>query len=109
MVATGHDSSRQQLIEAALAYDRWFDTRWGWYASEIEWRALERNLGQLRAARVLDVGCGTGRFTQRLEAAGAEVVGVDLDAAMLEVARSRVRGKLLRADAGRLPIRGRSL
>lgn len=39
-------------------------------------------------ARVLDAGCGTGRVSIRLAELGYDVVGVDLDAAMLEQARA---------------------
>ncbi len=38
-------------------------------------------------ARVLDAGCGTGRVGGRLAELGFEVVGVDVDESMLEVAR----------------------
>src|SRR3954454_11467641 len=38
-------------------------------------------------ARVLDAGCGTGRVAIRLAELGYDVVGVDLDAAMLVQAR----------------------
>ncbi len=38
---------------------------------------------------VLDAGCGTGRVAIELAARGVEVVGVDLDAAMLAEARSK--------------------
>lgn len=37
-------------------------------------------------ARILDGGCGTGRVAIRLEALGFEVVGVDADPSMIEVA-----------------------
>ncbi|MDP3194877.1 trans-aconitate 2-methyltransferase [Tabrizicola sp.] len=40
------------------------------------------------AGSVLDLGCGTGIFAAALAARGAEVVGVDPAAAMLEVARA---------------------
>jgi SAM-dependent methyltransferase len=39
--------------------------------------------------RVLDVGCGTGHLAAELVGRGAEVVGIDADDAMLEVARAR--------------------
>jgi SAM-dependent methyltransferase len=39
-------------------------------------------------ARVLDAGCGTGRIAVRLHELGYDVVGVDVDAAMLAVARA---------------------
>ncbi|MGI9007244.1 MAG: class I SAM-dependent methyltransferase [Streptosporangiaceae bacterium] len=37
--------------------------------------------------RVLDVGCGTGISSRRFQAAGCEVLGIDPDARMAEVAR----------------------
>jgi SAM-dependent methyltransferase len=39
-------------------------------------------------ARVLDAGCGTGRVAIRLAERGYSVVGVDVDEAMLDVARA---------------------
>ncbi|MFC6237425.1 class I SAM-dependent methyltransferase [Longivirga aurantiaca] len=38
--------------------------------------------------RILDIGCGTGHQAAALAALGADVVGVDSDAAMLEIARA---------------------
>lgn len=38
-------------------------------------------------ARVLDAGCGTGRVAIELDRRGYDVVGVDVDRSMLEVAR----------------------
>lgn len=39
--------------------------------------------------RILDLGCGDGVLTETLVAAGASVLGVDFDAAMLAAARAR--------------------
>ncbi|MBN6057411.1 class I SAM-dependent methyltransferase, partial [Nonomuraea sp. RK-328] len=46
--------------------------------------------GDVTGARVLDVGCGAGHYAAELLARGAEVVGVDGSATLLEHARSRV-------------------
>ncbi|GAB3195886.1 class I SAM-dependent methyltransferase [Nocardioides hungaricus] len=43
-------------------------------------------------ARVLDAGCGTGRVAVRLYELGYDVVGVDVDAAMLGQARAAAPG-----------------
>ena len=41
--------------------------------------ALEPLVGK----RILDLGCGKGRFARALQGLGAQVVGLDLSAAML--------------------------
>ncbi len=39
--------------------------------------------------RILDIGCGTGNVALACAARGAEVVGIDINAGMLEVAREK--------------------
>jgi len=54
---------------------------------------LPRALSELRplaGARVLELGCGTGRVTQLLVEHGANVIAIDREAAMLAVARRRL-------------------
>jgi ubiquinone/menaquinone biosynthesis C-methylase UbiE len=58
-------------------------------------RAYDRLVARTEAGqRVLDVGCGTGALTVRAAQRGARVVGIDVNAQMLDLARRRV------ADAG---------
>jgi len=56
--------------------------------------------------RVLDLGCGTGRFVAAAREAGADVVGVDIAERALERARRVAPGADLRlvADDGTLPL-----
>ncbi len=56
--------------------------------------AILENLGPLAGRRVLDLGCGKGRFARSLSERGAGVIGLDLSAAMLAEATdlNRVRG-----------------
>lgn len=75
----------------------------------------ERELGPLllkfRGKRILDVGCGTGRWLQKLTSAGIRTaVGVDLSAAMLDRAAQHpeINRRLIRADCQALPIRSSS-
>lgn len=56
---------------------------------ELDWL-----VGELpERARVLDVGCGTGRPTaELLVAAGCDVTGVDVSPRMIDIARAQVPG-----------------
>lgn len=55
----------------------------------------------LRGARVLDAGCGTGQMTAELAARGAEVVAVDISPALVGIAEAR----LPKALPGRVDFR----
>ena len=59
------------------------------------------SLWPLAGRRVLDLGCGKGRFARALGRAGRTVVGLDLSAAMLDEATDIDR---VRASARRLPF-----
>jgi SAM-dependent methyltransferase len=63
-------------------------------------RALASAVGDLRGARVLDFGCGTGRLARWLVEHRAEVEGVDVTPEMIEVARSMVPDARFHAIAG---------
>lgn len=43
----------------------------------------------LRGARILDAGCGTGAFARELAARGASVVATDLSSSLIEMAQQR--------------------
>ncbi len=90
--------------QRARRYDGWFESPWGQFAFHAEWTLVRSALGVRKDARVLEVGCGTGRFARALEDDGALVVGLDRDPAMLAVARSRVSGELLVGSAQQLPF-----
>ena len=62
----------------------------------------------LKGRKVLDVGCGTGRFMEQAAQAGAEVVGVDLSFAVetaVENMRGRKNAHVVQADIFNLPFR----
>jgi SAM-dependent methyltransferase len=64
-------------------------------------RALVKSLWPVAGKRVLDLGCGKGRFAKILIELGARVIGLDLSAAMLAAASDLDR---VRATARRLPF-----
>ncbi|MGX7732676.1 class I SAM-dependent methyltransferase [Rhodococcus sp. 2H158] len=88
----------------ARGYDRWFDTSWGAHAWAVERAAVDEALSDPADLTVVEVGCGTGRLVHHLAGRGARVLGVDRSAGMLAVAADRAAGRLLRADACRLPL-----
>lgn len=64
------------------------------------------SLSIAKDARVLDVGCGPGRFLQFAATAGARVTGLDSSLDMLRTSRKRLgeRAALVRGDALALPF-----
>lgn len=54
---------------------------------------------------VLEIGVGTGTVAAGVRATGRTVLGLDLSAPMLAHARQRLEGRVVRADAARLPFR----
>lgn len=56
--------------------------------------------------RILEVACGTGRLMAILEEKGYEVTGLDLSREMLDIARTRCAGKLLRQDMRETRVEG---
>lgn len=84
---------RKRTVEAG--YDALAD-RFGEWMAKVEGDPWERFLEELASrlpagARVLDLGCGNGAKVSRL-ADGFELVGVDISARQLELARAAVPG-----------------
>jgi SAM-dependent methyltransferase len=94
-------SSQPDFSRRAAVYDRLrpYDDNWREVAA-----TLIRE-GDLAGQRVLDIGCGTGRFLAQL-AEIAKAWGVDASPEMLEVARARVSGAGLKlGSAEELPFK----
>jgi malonyl-CoA O-methyltransferase len=78
-------------LPAREGYDRWAEI----YDVDdnplvkLEEPRMHELLGDLRGKTVLDLGCGIGRHTIWLAAAGADVTAVDFSARMLDRAKSK--------------------
>ena len=98
--------------EVADAYDalggRIYDLR---YTEEqgAKYEALLDRMTPEPDEIALDMGCGTGLLTERLE---SQAVGLDISASLLSTAQARLHGRershLVMGDAGALPFRDSS-
>jgi len=100
-----------QADEIAETYEDKRFSRGGRLIDDREKEAVLDALGPVQGRDILEIACGTGRFTVMLAERGAEAVGLDISAAMLGQGREKARsadvsGRLsfMRGDAGRLPF-----
>lgn len=84
--------------EARLAWERSLDVWENFQERGLDYSrdlvhgpALLRAIGEVRGLRVLDVGCGQGRFTRELARRGPLVTGVDWSRGMIRIARRHER------------------
>jgi SAM-dependent methyltransferase len=91
VATTEPDRSQGTVFDGvAEAYD---EVRRGYPDALVDAALTHGGLG--RGARVVEVGCGTGKLTELLARRGLEVDAVDPGARMIEVARRRVGGSPL--------------
>jgi SAM-dependent methyltransferase len=79
-----------------------------YFAGYRDWSKRERQAARLVKGRVLDVGCGAGRFALHLQKQGHEVTAIDNSPGAVKVSRLRgVKKALLRPieEIGKFPAR----
>jgi malonyl-CoA O-methyltransferase len=84
--------------DVALAYDRWsrrYDDDHN-ATRDLDARVVRQSPLHLAGARVLELGCGTGKNSEWLAAQARELVALDFSPGMLDVARRRVRAAHVR-------------
>ncbi|GGN14002.1 class I SAM-dependent methyltransferase [Halarchaeum nitratireducens] len=100
-----------QADEVAAEYEDKRFSGGGRLIDRREKQAVLDALGPLDGKRVLEVACGTGRFTVLCAQRGADITGMDISAAMLREGRTKARQvgvddhlEFMRGDAARLPF-----
>ena len=106
-----------QSSEVAADYDEHrFRTPKRMRRNARKWSAIQKALAMAEGTRtVVDLPCGTGRFTGHLARAGYEVVGSDISVEMMQqaaklpsVQHENIRG-YVRADAESMPFPAKSV
>jgi ubiquinone/menaquinone biosynthesis C-methylase UbiE len=100
-----------QADEVAESYESKRFSKGGRLIDRREKQAVLDAVGPIGDERILEIACGTGRFTVMLAERGADIVGLDISAAMLSQGREKARRagvadqvEFLRGDAARLPF-----
>jgi ubiquinone/menaquinone biosynthesis C-methylase UbiE len=71
-------------------YDRWYDTPRGAIYDRFEKKAIDKLLrGHTEGRKLLEVGCGTGHWSEFLSTGGYDVVGIDISERMITIAKNK--------------------
>ena len=90
--------SASAASEVAQAYDRWsrrYDDDHN-ATRDLDARVVRQSPLHVSGARVLELGCGTGKNSEWLAAQARSLVALDFSPGMLDVARRRVRSERVR-------------
>lgn len=100
-----------QADDVADEYDSKRFSRGGRLIDHREKQAVLDAVGPVEDKNILEIACGTGRFTVMLAERGANIVGLDISRAMMTKGREKARRadvadriEFLRGDAARLPF-----
>jgi ubiquinone/menaquinone biosynthesis C-methylase UbiE len=92
-------------------YDKWYETAEGAMYDRLEKKAVSRYLRQnTQGGKLLEVGCGTGHWSQFFSDCGFAVTGVDISESMIKIAQSKniANTSFQIADAHSLPFKDNS-
>ena len=74
----------------ADTYDDWYETTEGAMYDRLEKKVISKYLQRnVRGKKLLEVGCGTGHWSQFFSEFGFEVTGVDVSERMINLAQSK--------------------
>lgn len=81
---------RYDFDHVATTYDQWYETAEGKMYDRLEKKAVSQYLPQnAEGMKLLEIGCGTGHWSQFFADLGFEVTGIDVSVLMIEIAQSK--------------------
>ena len=107
------DRGAGSFDSVAETYDAWYESPLGRLVDRLEKEAVFALMEAKPGALALDLSCGTGNYALALARRGLRVVGADLAAPMLRLARvnaerAEIVLRLVQADGHALPFRDRA-
>lgn len=91
-------------------YDAWYLTPIGKYIDEIETECIFKLISKIKREAILDLGCGSGNYTLKLESHGEIIIGCDIAEKMLEKGVAKLTNKknkikFIQANSESLPFK----
>jgi len=82
--------TRFDFNSVADTYDKWYETPEGAMYDHLEKKAISKYLlRNIQGGKLLEIGCGTGHWSQFFSEFGFEVTGVDVSERMINIAQSK--------------------
>ena len=95
--------------DIANNYDAYYQTEVGRKIDEIEKNIISELLPAVSGISMLELGCGSGHWTQFFVEKGFKVTGVDISEAMLDIAKQKnIDAQFMLADCANLPFANNS-
>ncbi len=91
--------------KVAENYDRFYETTHGKALDAIEKKIIHDHIRTITPGEMLELGCGTGHWTEYFSCQGFRVTAADISEAMLRIAEAKKikNAVFLKADAAELP------
>lgn len=95
--------------DIARKYDEYYQSDFGRIVDKIEKEIISQFVKKIPRGKLLELGCGTGHWTEFFVQEGFRVIGVDNSKAMLNIAKQKKnKAKFLLANSENLPFNNES-
>lgn len=91
MARAKHSAARKYHDRVAGLYDHSYDDAYWQWNDALTWGYVKTHMPSDQSSRVLDLGCGTGKWGLKLAKSGYAVTFLDLSPKMLDQARRKCR------------------